>query len=104
MIKVRIFARSLPLVQALEVFSNVTLPYEQQILSRDEKYFLQMDGKMFSDFETNKVSKFKDVYLSEQITDDHRKIIWDYFTAFLKLAQKYRSLTENVTPATPKTS
>lgn len=95
LIAVRMFAHSLPLVQAMEVFANATIPFEKQIFERDEKYFLNMEGDMFTGFETGKVNKFKDVYLSNQITSDHKSIIWNYFTYFLQLAIKYRKITND---------
>jgi predicted KAP-like P-loop ATPase len=95
LISVRIFADALPLVQAIETFAEVTIPYKDQITSRDEKYFLNMNGGVFNKFEGSKVLKFKDVYLSDKITSEQKDDIWKYFNAFLKLSIKYRELKEN---------
>ena len=92
LIAVRLFADALPLVEAIETFANVTIPYEKEILARDEKYFLNMSGGIFDNFENSKVIKFKDVYLSNKVTKEQKTVRWDYFTAFLKMSLKYKEL------------
>lgn len=93
LLTIRIFVNSIPLVEAIENFADITIPYKEKILAKDEEYFLNMNGGMFENLESSKVSKFKDVYLSGKLTDDQKNVIWSYFTTFLKLGLKYRELT-----------
>jgi hypothetical protein len=76
LIAVRLFANALPLVEAIETFAAVTIPYKDKILNKDEDYFIGMANEgnngMFQDFEKSKVTKFRDIYLSDQLTDQQK--------------------------------
>jgi hypothetical protein len=86
-----LFIDSFPMEDAMKIFSERILPHTKMVLERDENFFLNCED-LFAGIKKDKVSYFKDLWLSKELDDENKEIIWDWFTYFLKLAQKYNSL------------
>jgi hypothetical protein len=86
-----LFIDSFPMEDAMRIFSERILPHSKMVLARDEKFFLNCED-LFSGIKKDKVSYFKDLWLSEELNDENKEIIWEWFTYFLKLSVKYNSL------------
>ena len=86
-----LFIDSFPMEDAMRIFSERILPHSKMVLARDESFFLNCED-LFSGIKKDRVSYFKDLWLSEELNDENKEIIWEWFTYFLKLSLKYNSL------------
>jgi len=96
----RIFIKDkIPVADIMNYITTKIVPLEDMILQRDENFFLN-NNVLFDKFDENKSSKvnhFKRLWQSDNIDDEDKKVIWDWFTSFLELAKKYKSLEEKKT-------
>lgn len=75
-----------------EVFSKFVLPYKDQILSRDESFFLDMDyshvlnSEMGEGYDITTVMNLKKYWSG--MSDSTKECMWQYFGVLVKLSQK----------------
>ncbi len=72
-------------------FVKYVLPWKDQILKRDEKYF-EDNEYIFGDIDPTKVEHFKSLIKSGGFSSDDKNVLWDYFAVFISLAEKYKKL------------
>ena len=73
-----------------EIFSNFVLPYKDQILSRDDNFFLEMDyTKLLNAGDSDGLSTVMNLkkYWSS-MSPQTRECMWQYFGVLLKLTEK----------------
>ena len=79
--------------EIMNQFRDYVTPFRQQILSRDESFFLQTD---FSDkvVDSNSISemlRIKHIWNSDRLTNTDKECIWNYFKVFIYLIdQEYK--------------
>lgn len=91
----RIFLKDRVLIN--EIMNYVVrkiLPLKEMIKERNEDFFLnhcslfeEMEGKE----KKNKVSRFKRLWRSEQLDDDDKRVVWEWFDSFIFLSEKYQN-------------
>ena len=86
-----LFMDQIPIETALQIFSNRILPYEQIVLNKDERFFLECED-LFEGIKGDKVKYFKNLWLSPAFSDDDKEELWKWFQLFLHIAKKYEAL------------
>jgi hypothetical protein len=76
--------------EIMNQFRDYVTPFRQQILARDESFFLQSD---FSDkvVDTNSISEMlrvKHIWNSGRLTNKDKECIWNYFKVFIYLIDR----------------
>jgi hypothetical protein len=74
----------------IESFVTYVLPFRNQILSKDEDFFLNGGGQdaIQDDYSTKLRDIIKNVWV-HKMSDVNKEVIWKYFTVFVKLSEKY---------------
>lgn len=65
-------------------FTQYILPYKQNIISRDENFFLGMEVDVDAKFDI--VGMLKNCWTT--LTDDNKDVIWQYFSVLIQLCEK----------------
>ena len=81
----------LPKEEALKIFSQRILPHQEMVKRQDEKFFIEC-ADIFSGISTEKVTYFKTLWQSPNLTAEDKKQLWNWFRLFLKYAQEYEAL------------
>ena len=84
------FENQIPIETAMTIFSSRIIPYRKMVEQKDERFFLECTD-LFSGIKKDKVSYFKDLWQSNDLSIDDKKELWRWFTLFLKLALKYEA-------------
>jgi len=74
----------------IESFVTYVLPFRNQILSKDEDFFLNGGGQ--DDIQDDYSSKLRDIIKNvwvHKMSEVNKEVIWKYFTVFVKLSEKY---------------
>lgn len=76
--------------EIMSQFKNYVYPYKDQILKRDESFFL---NNSFSDNVVQSTSisemlRIKSIWSSGRLTENDKNCIWNYFKVFLYLIDK----------------
>lgn len=88
----RIFIKDrVPIEDVMKYISLKLLPLKTLIDTRDEKFFLE-NNILFEQLDKNKVNHFKRIWLSKDIDNQDKDIIWKWFTSLIYLAKKYTDL------------
>lgn len=84
----------LPVNEIMNEFMKRILPHEQHVKDRNDKFFLE-ELSLFSDLKTNDetVIKFKKLWTSDNLGDDDKDAIWDWFDVFMKVMKAYKNAT-----------
>ena len=85
------FSQSIPIEDALQIFSMRILPHADMVTNRNDKFFLECTD-LFEGVQSDKVSYFKKLWNSPNITKDDKDKIWEWFDFFLKIAKKYSAM------------
>jgi hypothetical protein len=75
--------------ELMNQFKNFVYPYKDQILKRDESFFLNNSFNEVND--NNAISemlRIKTIWASGQLTPKDKDCIWNYFKVFLYLIDK----------------
>ena len=77
--------------ELISTFIQHILPHKANIKDRDDKFFLEKIGNMFSS-SIGKVNHFRNIWRSSTLDDEDREILWQWFDSFVLLAEKYGEL------------
>lgn len=68
------------------------LPYKAKIKKRDVNFFLE-NRKIFAGLPEDRIDYYSNVIaIGTKLSDEDRKIIWEYFDLFVSLGESYRKL------------
>ncbi len=92
-----VFANNLPSDTVMNMFILHVLPHKDLIYKKDEAYFLEHDD-IFQAINTqaNKISHFKQLWQSEEMTEETKETIWMWFKHFIIIVEKYQQLVDNL--------
>lgn len=86
---VRIFlSEQVPVEEVIKIFSSRILPHKQMVIDKDEQFFLSCND-IFEGLGKDKVSYFKNIWTSPQVTAEDKEQIWRWFRLFVNLTEKY---------------
>lgn len=70
-------------------FMNIVGPFSDKILNQDESFFLdEIHNHIETDsFVGNEIDRIKTIWLSEDTSDNSKKIIWNYLIALVKFGR-----------------
>lgn len=74
----------------IESFVKYVLPLREQILAKNEDFFLSGGGQ--DDVKDDYSSKLRDIIKNvwiHKMSEVNKEIIWKYFTVFVRLSEKY---------------
>ena len=92
LVALRIFlADQVPIVDIMSTFTKRVLPIKDMAKARNEKFFLENDV-LFERANSDKVSYFKQLWISNMLDDEDRLTIWKWFDLFISLAERYNKL------------
>ncbi len=86
-----LFEYQIPIESAMKIFSNRILPHAEMVRAKDERFFIETTD-LFAGLRRDKVSYFKDLWQSGNLTPADKEALWDWFGVFLKYANKYQEL------------
>jgi len=78
--------------QIMKGFSDALLPVKPKIVKRDESFFLNNNCSIFRELDSGKVSHFQKLWTSPDLNDEGKTILWDWFSLFLTLTEKYQQM------------
>lgn len=67
------------------------LPWEEQIMKRDENFFLN-NVSLFSEFPQHEVAFYSELATSDLITAEDKDEVFDFFICFINLAKAYQDV------------
>lgn len=73
-------------------FIQYALPHKQDIHDRREDFILEKASNLLGANHQIRFDHFKRLWKSPQLDDDDRNAIWEWFDAFVQLAEKYGEL------------
>jgi len=97
----RIFIKDqVPAIDVLGRFIRDVLPHKEHIQKRDYDFLIKnsifyaqnsASSNQFKNSSVQKIDHFSELWKSNQLDDEDRKIIWDWLDVFVELASKYFS-------------
>jgi hypothetical protein len=88
---IRIFIKDqIPVCDVIGRFIRDLLPLREQVKAKNQDFFLQ-NSILYTgaSLANDKVNHFKDLWLSNQLDDNDRDIIWKWMDLFITIAYKY---------------
>lgn len=88
---IRIFIKDqIPVCDVIGRFIRDLLPLREQVKAKNQDFFLQ-NSILYTgaSLANDKVNHFKDLWLSNQLDDNDRDIIWKWMDLFINIAHKY---------------
>jgi hypothetical protein len=88
---IRIFIKDqIPVADVIGRFIRDLLPLREQVRSKDEQFFLQ-NSILYTgaSLASDKINHFKDLWLSKQLDNNDRDIIWKWMDLFIAISHKY---------------
>jgi hypothetical protein len=103
---IRIFIKDqVPVADVIGRFIRDLLPLKDQVKSRNQDFFLQntilYTGASLAN---DKINHFKDLWLSKQLDENDREIIWRWMDLFINIAYKYQKSFGHVSGWAPSSS
>lgn len=91
----RIFVKDqIPIKDIMMYVVTKLCPLYDQIKNRDEKFFLE-NNVLFEGFDnTGKVNHFRNLWLSPNVDNDDREVIWKWVDSLVTIAIRYKALNE----------
>tara|TARA_B100000900_G_scaffold413081_2_gene436213 strand:- start:350 stop:721 length:372 start_codon:yes stop_codon:yes gene_type:complete len=79
-------------VMPIQQFLAEVLPFREQIMNKDESYFLQIENKVEDKIDGDQkvlteILRLKDIYSS--LDEQSRAEVWNYFQALVVLSEEY---------------
>lgn len=89
LIMARIFLKDqIPITIIMDYICDTLMPLKTYIEEKDERFFLE-HNILFEKLDSNKVNYFKGLWTSGVLSNSNKDTIWDWFRAFILLAEKY---------------
>jgi len=86
----RIFLKDqIPICDVMNLFIEKLLPHKEAIKNRNEAFFLENDV-LFQGFRLEKVNYFKKLWMSDNLHEDDKETIFQWFEVFIKFSEKYK--------------
>ena len=82
------FDSQIPIESAMKIFASRIIPYSDMVKNRDERFFIDCSD-LFSGIRRDKVSYFKDLWLSGTLTPADKDSLWKWFRLFLWYALQF---------------
>jgi hypothetical protein len=94
---IRIFLKDqVAMTDVIGRFMRDLLPLKDLVVGRNEKFFLENtflymgdSGIMATDFMKDRVNHFKRLWVSDQLNDEDRKVMWKWMDLFMQIAELY---------------
>ena len=79
-------------IMPIQQFIGEVLPYKQQIMNKDESYFLKIEDEIGDKIQGNKkilseILRLKDIFSG--LDEQSREEVWNYFQALVILSEEY---------------
>ena len=91
LIALRLIITNISTSELIKDFSEYVVPWEKEIKSKNEKFFLKNDN-IFGSISNGRVEHFREIWKSQRLADHNRETIWNFFEVLVKLAKHYRNL------------
>lgn len=95
----RIFVKDkLPIIDIMTYIIKNLCPLHEMVKNRNEQFFLNYNVlfEKFGEGESTRVNKFKQLWLSNQLEDDEKEAVWQWFNSFIILGNSYMELKKKV--------
>lgn len=90
LIVIRIMLKDqIPIIDVMNHFLQEILPLKHMVIERDENFFLK-NNILFEKLDKNKVNHFKKIWRSNALDTENKKVIWEWFLVFIRLAERYQ--------------
>jgi hypothetical protein len=74
--------------ELMKSFIEHVIPWKNEIQNRDEDFF-KNNEHVFGLLPEAKVKHFKNLWVTNFFDNDDKRVIWDYFTVYIKLATQH---------------
>lgn len=76
--------------EIMNLFKKFVYPYKEQILKRDESFFLNNDfsDSIKSNSTITEMFRIKTLWASGRLTNNDKECVWNYFKVFIYLMDK----------------
>ena len=88
------FNSQIPIESAMKIFASRIIPCAEMVKTRDERFFIDCSD-LFSGIRKDKVSYFKDLWLSGTLTPADKESLWKWFRLFLWYALQYEKMEQS---------
>jgi hypothetical protein len=91
----RIFVNDrIPIVDIMEYLVKNLCPLQDMVKARNEEFFLKYNilFEKLGEKGSNRVNKFKTIWLSGNLDTEDKETIWRWFATFIHLGNKYAEL------------
>jgi hypothetical protein len=102
---IRIFIKDqIPVYDVIGRFIRDLLPLKEKVQTRDQSFFLE-NTLLYTggNVATDKINHFKELWLSKQLDDTDREVIWKWMDLFISIAHKYYKAYGYIPGWTPTT-
>ncbi len=84
-----LFRNTIPIEQAMNIFTARILPYVDLIEKQDPKFFIE-GNDLFEGLHEDKVNYFKQIWLSTSLSQEDKDSLWQWFQLFSGLAINFK--------------
>lgn len=79
----------IPIADIMNYIVAKILPLKKSVAERNDTFFLG-NNILFEQADNNKVNHFKKLWMSPDVDDDDKAVIWQWFDSFISIAEEYQ--------------
>jgi hypothetical protein len=76
-------------VDIMNYFIEKILPLKDEILLKNDRFFLE-NNILFESVDSSKVNRFRAIWESDQLNEESKEVIWQWFKSFIILVERYQ--------------
>jgi hypothetical protein len=78
-------------VDIMNYFIEKILPLKDEVLLKNDRFFIE-NNILFESVESSKVNRFRSIWESDQLNEESKEVIWQWFKSFIILVERYQKL------------
>jgi hypothetical protein len=75
----------------MNYFIEKIAPLKDEILLKNDRFFLE-NNILFESVDSSKVNRFRAIWESDQLNEESKEVIWQWFKSFIILVERYQRL------------
>jgi hypothetical protein len=88
----RSLLESVPSKLVFDNFMECVYPYKDQIVRKDERFFLESDGFLFGPVAATRYGKFSDMW-RKRLDEEEKKTVWKWFNFLVLLCESHKKIS-----------
>lgn len=78
-------------IDIMNYFIEKIAPLKDEILLKNDRFFLE-NNILFESVDSSKVNRFRAIWESDQLNEESKEVIWQWFKSFIILVERYLRL------------